>query len=306
MSVLTVDPYQPEQGRDAALWTVSALVVAALHVGLAAAYLLLKPVPDGRAEAPAIDVAFVPVAAPPAVAAPDAPQAAPTPPVEQSALEPPQVEPQVDPVVPPDAVTAPAPAPAEPQEKVELPPEPSPPLALTTPEPPRTEDAIVAPPPPPKPVEVKPEQHKPVTPHERAERKPEDKHDKPEHKTARAKPAAEASKPTRMAAAPNPGAQSEGARAGQASWNSEVVAQIRRYAAYPADGGGASGTVMVSVVIDRGGRLRSHRLAGSSGSPALDRAALAIVERAQPYPPFAPGMTEAQVTRTVPLHLRPR
>ena len=305
MSVLTLDPFDREHGRDAALWTVAALVVTALHVGIAVAYLLLRPAPEGRAEAPAIDVAFMPAAAPPAPAAPEALPAEPTPPVEQSALAPPQDEPPpAQPAVTPDAVTAPTPLQPEP-EKVE--PQPDPPIALTTPEPPSAEEAIVAPPPPPppKPVEAKPEPHKPVTPHERAERKPDEKHDKPEHKTARAKPAAEASKPMRMASAPNPGAESEGARMGQASWNSEVVAQIRRAAAYPSDGGGASGTVMVSVVIDRNGRLVSRRLAGSSGSPVLDRAAMAIIERAQPFPRFPAGMTQAQVSRTVPLHLRP-
>ena len=58
MSVMTVDPFEQEQARDAALWTGAALVVAALHVGLAVAYLLLRPAPEGRAEAPVIDVAF--------------------------------------------------------------------------------------------------------------------------------------------------------------------------------------------------------------------------------------------------------
>ena len=114
MSVLTVDPYQPEQGGDAALWTVTALVVAALHVGLAAAYLLLQPAPEAGAQAPAIDVAFVPAAAPPATAAaPEPLPAAPTPPVEQSAVEPPQEETPV----PPDAVSATAALEPVPQEK---------------------------------------------------------------------------------------------------------------------------------------------------------------------------------------------
>ena len=43
MTVTTVDPYEPEHGREFMLWTAAALVVCAIHVGLAAAYLLLKP-----------------------------------------------------------------------------------------------------------------------------------------------------------------------------------------------------------------------------------------------------------------------
>ena len=57
MSVITIDPFERERATDAALWTLAALVVAALHVGLAVAYLLLKPAPEGRAEVPVIDVA---------------------------------------------------------------------------------------------------------------------------------------------------------------------------------------------------------------------------------------------------------
>jgi protein TonB len=109
-----------------------------------------------------------------------------------------------------------------------------------------------------------------------------------------------------MAAAPNAGVESQGTRAGEASWRREVEAQVRRNAAYPADGGGATGTARITVTIGRNGRLLSHRLAGSSGSPALDRAAMAIIERAQPFPPFPAGMTQAQITDTLPMHLRPR
>jgi protein TonB len=293
VSVLSLDPYAPD-GRETTLWSVAALVVAAAHVGIVAAYMLLRPVPEEQATAPVIDVAFMPATSMPAPSAPDAPPAEPTPPVEQSHLEPPKDEP----VTPPEAVAEPQP----PEQAEPVPqPEPAPPtVALTTPEPspdkPKTEMA-------------KPEQTKPVALPERPAHKPvkNDKAEKEKHRAAPPKPAAApASRPARMAAAPNAGVDSEGARAGQASWNSELAAHIRRYAAYPADGGGASGTVQVSVNIDRNGRLLSHRLGGSSGSPPLDRAAMTIIERAQPFPHFPPGMTQAHVTRTIPLHLRPR
>jgi periplasmic protein TonB len=288
VSVMTVDPFEREQARDAALWTGAAVVVAALHVGLAVAYLLLKPAPEGRAEAPVIDVAFMPAASAPAPAAPEAPPAEPTPRVEQSDLGPPKNEP----VVAREAVTEPEP----PKVKTELapPPEPvPPPVALQVPEP-------AAEPSP---------QAKPVTVPERSAHKPaaDEKAEREKHKTAPPKPAAvPASKPAQLAMAPNSGADSEGARAGRASWESELAAHIRRYATYSANGSRESGTVRVGVSIDRNGRLLSRRLAGSSGSPVLDSAAMAVIDRAQPYPRFPPGMSQAQIALTIPLHLRPQ
>jgi protein TonB len=268
-------------------------VVAALHVGLAVAYLLLKPAPEGRAEAPVIDVAFMPAASAPAPAAPEAPPAEPTPRVEQSDLGPPKNEP----VVAREAVTEPEP----PKVKTELapPPEPvPPPVALQVPEPaaePAHPDQVAVMPPPSKPVTA----HKPATTDEKAERE--------KHKTAPPKPAAApASKPAQLAMAPNSGADSEGARAGRVSWESELAAHIRRYATYAANGSRESGTVRVGVSIDRNGRLLSRRLAGSSGSSTLDSAAMAVIERAQPYPRFPPGMSQAQIALTIPLHLRPQ
>ena len=306
MSVMTVDPFEREQARDAALWTGAALVVAALHVGLAVAYLLLKPAPEGRAEAPVIDVAFMPAASAPAPAAPEAPPAEPTPRVEQSDLGPPKNEP----VVAREAVTEPEP----PKVKTELapPPEPvPPPVALQVPEPAAElahPDQVAVMPPPSKPAEPAP-QAKPVTVPERSAHKPaaDEKAEREKHKTAPPKPAAApASKPAQLAMAPNSGADSEGARAGRASWESELAAHIRRYATYSANGSRESGTVRVGVSIDRNGRLLSRRLAGSSGSPVLDSAAMAVIERAQPYPRFPAGMSQAQIALTIPLHLRPQ
>ncbi|BAM91619.1 energy transducer [Bradyrhizobium oligotrophicum S58] len=300
MSVLTLDPFDQEERRERTLWTVAALLVAGLHVGLAVGYLLLRPAPEGRAEAPAFDVVFTPaVVSEPAPAIQDAPPAEPTPPVEPPKEEPVKDEPAVREAV------------AEPVPEVMLSPEPAPQVTLA-PEPPRADDVVLPPPTPPKPIEAKPPEAKPAPVPERVEHKPAEKKEakeRAEKKPAPAKPAAApASRPSRVASAPNPGEDSVGAREGQAAWNHQVEAQIGRAAAgaYPSDGNGVTGTVAISVVIDRNGRLLSRRLAGSSGSPALDRAALSIIERAQPFPRFPPVMTMAQVSRTVPLRLRPR
>ncbi|CCD92744.1 Energy transducer TonB, C-terminal region [Bradyrhizobium sp. ORS 375] len=304
MSVLTLDPFETEDRRERTLWTVAALLVAALHIGLGLGYLLLRPAPQGRAQAPAFDVVFTP-----AVVSEPAPAIQDSPPAEPPPLEPPKEEP-----VAREAVDEPVPQPPpEPQvaaqPEPEVVPDPVPQVALA-PEPPRTDDVVLPPPPPPKPIEAKPPEPKPIPVPEHVEHKPVEKKDakeKTEKKPAPPKPAAaQPSRPSRVASAPNPGEESVGAREGQAAWNAEMVAHIRRYVAYPSDGNGASGTVTVNVVIDRNGRLVSRRLAGSSGSPALDRAALSIIDRAAPFPRFPPVMKQAQESRAVPLHMRPR
>jgi protein TonB len=294
VSVMTADPFEPE--NDTALWSVAALLVTALHVGVAA-YLLLRPAAEGRAEAPVIDVAFMPAESTPAPAAPEALPAEPTPPVEPSSIERPKDEPVVS------QKAAPQPEP------------PPPPVALTAPEPavepPPADRLMVAPPPPPKRAETAPEPKKPVAVPEHAARKPapdeKEKAEREKHKAAPPKPAAApGSKPTRVALAPNPGADSPGASEGRASWESELLAHIRRYATYSANGSRESGTARVGVTIDRNGRLLSRRLTGSSGSSTLDSAAMAVIERAQPYPRFPAGMNQAQIALTIPLHLRPQ
>jgi protein TonB len=297
---MTADPIAPE-GRDAVLWSAAALIVAIAHVGVVAAFMLLRPMPEERAAAPTIDVAFMPATSLPSQAAPEAQPAEPTPPVEQP--EPAARQAVVEP---------------EPQEKVApvLQPEPAPPpVALAIPEPlppaaPIEQPTAALPPPlPPEPAARPSRAEKPAATPERITPKPagKDKAEKQkEKKETERRKAAQQTSLARTASAPNESADSEGSRAGQASWNSELAAHIRRYATYPNGSSRESGTVQVSVTIDRNGRLLSHRIAGSSGSPVLDRAALASIERAQPYPRFPAGMTQAQASRTIPLHLRPQ
>ncbi|CCD87156.1 Energy transducer, TonB [Bradyrhizobium sp. ORS 285] len=303
MSVLTLDPYENEDRRERALWTTAALVVAGLHVGLAVGYLLLRPAPQGRAEAPAFDVVFTPaVVSEPAPAIQDAPQAEPTPkdepakdePVAREAVAEPVPQPSSEPE--PQVMAQPVPVP-----EVTPTPEPAPQVALA-PEPPRADDVVLPPPPPPKPIEAKPPEAKPAP--ERVEHKPPER--KVEKKPAPPKQvAALPSRPARSAAAPNAGADSEGARQGRASWNSEFIAHFRRYNT-TASGGKEGGTVSVSAVIARNGRLVSRRIASSSGSATVDRAALELVDRAQPFPPFPAEMTQAQTSLVIPIRIRPQ
>jgi protein TonB len=310
VTVTTLDPYEPEHGREFMLWTAAALVVCAVHVGLAAAYLLLKPEPEARAEAPVIDVAFMPETQTPAPAVP---------PTQQSLDQPPSPDqPSADPPTDvPTSAQAVVPVQEPPPAKTEtmVQPEPAPPpVALTMPElpaEPKSPDQLaVLPPPADKPAEVAPPPEKPLTaPPERSQRKPlhEEKVEKETRKPPPPKAAASpGTKPARLASAPNPGQESEGAETGRASWLSEFIAHMRRFNTYSASGSKESGTVRIGVTIDRNGRLLSHRVVGSSGSSTLDRAALDIVQRAQPFPRFPASMSQAQMVEVIPLHLHPQ
>ena len=61
-----------------------------------------------------------------------------------------------------------------------------------------------------------------------------------------------------------------------------------------------SGTVKVGFVIDRTGKLVSSWLSESTGIPALDEHALAIVERSQPFPMPPPDLDDDRLRLIVP------
>jgi protein TonB len=300
VTVLTVDADRPDQSGEFALWVAAVVIVLVLHVALAVAYLRLRPEPEARAEAPAFEVAFMPAtsapASPPSIDQPDPaptkidqpvdpPKELPPPPVPNELPPPP---PQVEAMVPPEEPPPPAPlVAAEP-----IPPSPVPEETTVVP----PEKPVEAAPPPPKPAVAREPPPRKVTHDQKVE-----KREAPPKSVA-----APASRPMRVAAAPNPGAESEGARVGRESWLSQFAAQIQRFATYATNGNRDTGTAQVSVTVDRNGRLLAHSLARSGGSATLDRAALSIIERAAPFPHFPAGMTEAQITRLVPIHLKPQ
>jgi protein TonB len=67
-----------------------------------------------------------------------------------------------------------------------------------------------------------------------------------------------------------------------------------------------SGRAVVVFVLSRQGQVLSSRLASSSGNPALDREALAIVARANPFPPFPAEKTVAQDSFAWPINFELR
>ncbi|MEA2975064.1 MAG: periplasmic protein TonB [Alphaproteobacteria bacterium] len=129
----------------------------------------------------------------------------------------------------------------------------------------------------PSPIIVQPDRPKPPQPIKRAERKP-----------------------AAAAAAPRNTAVPPGVRA---SWEGSVAAQLRRAQRYPsgARARNEQGAVTLSFSLNRNGGVLAEHIVRSSGYPELDQEVLAMVQRAQPFPPFPPEMTQARIDLTVPI-----
>jgi protein TonB len=99
-------------------------------------------------------------------------------------------------------------------------------------------------------------------------------------------------------------APSGGSAAGLADWSARLRAHIERHKRFPADADPARdrGLARVSFVVDLQGRVLSQRLAGSSGSAALDREAISLLQRAQPLPPPPREMGRSSVSVIVPIN----
>lgn len=166
---------------------------------------------------------------------------------------------------------------------VEDQPTPTPEIAPLTPPPdlapapvPPTVIPEVALPPPPRQVEKPP----PVKAEKKADvaKPPAPKKEQRQAKSLDAAPAAKA-------AAPDSGSGSLGA-AQQASWKSKVFAHIKRRQRYPSASRarGDEGVATVRFTIDSSGNVLSSSLVKSSGFPALDEEAVALLKRASPVP----------------------
>ncbi|MFO1116382.1 MAG: energy transducer TonB [Beijerinckiaceae bacterium] len=88
-------------------------------------------------------------------------------------------------------------------------------------------------------------------------------------------------------------------------WQRQLVAHLDRHKRYPA-GTRMEGEIPVRFTIDRAGRILSAHLLKSSGSPALDEAAVAMVRRSDPVPPPPEAIGDQALTMTVPVVFRAR
>ena len=253
-----------EEGAELKRWALAAAFVFFMHTGLMAGYFLLaSEEPEGSADSLAILVELAPVAVAPS---------------------------SQDDVAPgPEAVEAmptPKPAPqareeiAEPIEKAEAPSD----VTLPLPEP-------------------KAEERKKTEDPVKDKVKTEVELQQQQMPSPRTTAAPRSNQQAAVAPqAPLPGADTRN-RDATLRWQHLVGARLQQQKRYPssAEGRRETGTVMLRFQVNRDGSVTSRSIVRSSGVPALDQEVLAMLKRAQPMPAFFPGMTQPQMTLTVPV-----
>lgn len=270
---------EPLSGSTVARWSTAALLVAGAHAG--AVWIAINwtqpQVPPGVPDS-AIMIELEPLAVsetPPAEA-PPGPEVKQDEPQPEPMEKPPEPEPAPPEPTPPEPVVEPPPPTPEPPMPEPPPPEPVP---APPPSPVISEAVLPPPPPPPKPVVKKVERkiEKPVE-------KPRERKPVPQQRTA---PPATEQRAQVARNAPSAGAATA-SPAARANWQSLVAAHLNRFKRPSANG--ATGTARVAFRIGAGGQVLSASLAGSSGDPALDQEAVALVRRASPVPAPPPEM----------------
>ncbi len=126
---------------------------------------------------------------------------------------------------------------------------------------------------------------------------------KPAHKQASlASAPSTAEQKAERTAARTPGAASDNPNA-LPNWKSALVSRLERHKRYPseAQARGEYGVAQLAFSVDRSGGVHHARILHSSGSPALDRATLDLLERAQPLPPPPSEIQGAQIAIVVPI-----
>jgi protein TonB len=100
-------------------------------------------------------------------------------------------------------------------------------------------------------------------------------------------------------AAPSPQRVSEG----RESYLGRVLAQLNRFKHYPPEARKAhiEGVVQVHFVMEADGHITKAEIQKSSGRPALDKEALALMERAQPLPPLPADFPTHTLDAVVPI-----
>lgn len=87
------------------------------------------------------------------------------------------------------------------------------------------------------------------------------------------------------------------------SYAGVLAAHLNRHKSYPVSARrqGREGTVTLRFVVDRTGRVVDARVARSASFPEFDQAAMSMLTRAQPLPPFPAGMSETELVVMVPV-----
>jgi periplasmic protein TonB len=84
-------------------------------------------------------------------------------------------------------------------------------------------------------------------------------------------------------------------------WETQITLRLADQRRFPPEARGQSGAAKVAFAIDRSGNLISETLVESTGSPQLDAEAIAMVRRAQPFPPPPPEVRDETLKFELPV-----
>ena len=82
------------------------------------------------------------------------------------------------------------------------------------------------------------------------------------------------------------------------------MAHLNRAKRYPAGGGRRAAEASIVFTLDRRGHVVSYNVKRSSGHPAFDDAALAMMKRADPVPAPPPIIADDGLSFEVPVQFR--
>lgn len=314
--------------REGALWSGAAVAVLLAHAAFALAFQVLSPTeqpPEASEQALMIDLAPIPISAPQAVSSESIGEDKPTERLlpeeeteEQSAEETQTIADATPDTVEasrPDEVVTEEPEKATPdavQPEMAEPVSEATPVETTAPEPEMVEEQVVEaekpevvlPKPEPKPEVKKEEPRK--QPAKKAEvkktEKPAKKNDTPKKsetpKSTKAEQTAE--KPAKSKSASAAAASSKASKApsvNPARWHNAVRAAVARRVGRVR---GMRGTVRIQFVVSSAGSVLSASIAGSSGNPKLDSAAIKMVRSAR-VPAAPAGLSGSQHSFAIPV-----
>jgi TonB family protein len=120
---------------------------------------------------------------------------------------------------------------------------------------------------------------------------------------ATAPPKSDAAKVADHSAAPVQGADAA-ANAAKLTWQKALMAHLNRAKRYPAGGGRRTAEASVHFTLDRRGHVLAYSIKRSSGLPAFDEAALAMMKRADPVPPPPAVIADESLSFDVPVQFR--
>jgi len=88
------------------------------------------------------------------------------------------------------------------------------------------------------------------------------------------------------------------------TWQKQLVAHLDRHKKYPTDRDTKTAEILVAFDLDRTGHILSSSIVKSSGDPAFDQAALAMLKRSDPVPAPPPLIADDTLSFTLPVIFR--